>query len=96
MVNSKRVEVDLQPDLASLSDGRLDKAISPLTATSCARLVCALRDQQHEAQLDALRTELRQKIASDLASLRGGESLDGDSFMAALDVELAHEEQRAT
>jgi hypothetical protein len=38
--------------------------------------------------------EIREKIAAGVASLRAGQSVDGDAFMAAMDAELAEIEQR--
>jgi len=43
------------------------------------------RDQAQALRKD----EARKKIAAGVASLRAGESVDGDAFMAAMDAELA-------
>ena len=50
----------------------------------------ALRLMEQRDQLQALRQEdVRQKIAAGLASLRAGQGMDGDTFLAVMDEELA-------
>jgi len=43
---------------------------------------------------DRLQQDVRSKIAAGVASLRAGKGVDGETFMAALDADLAEQERR--
>ena len=56
----------------------------------------ALRLMEERDQLQALhKDEIRKKIAAGMTSLRAGQGVDGDAFLAAMDAELAELERLA-
>jgi len=54
----------------------------------------ALRLMEERDQLHALhKDEVRKKVAAGVASLRAGQGVDGDAFLAKMDAELAELER---
>ncbi|MBN8925990.1 MAG: hypothetical protein J0H19_05135 [Rhodospirillales bacterium] len=80
MANAERVEVELPPDLAQFVRSRVGWDSLASDAEVGRELV------RQAAQHDAIRDEMRREIASGAASLRAGDAVDGDAFMAELEV----------
>lgn len=87
MAKAERVEVELPPDLAQFVRSRVGRESLASDAEVVRELV------RQAAQHDAIRDEMRRKIASGAASLRAGDAVAGDAFMAELDADLARQER---
>jgi antitoxin ParD1/3/4 len=86
MANPERFETELPPDLAQYVHSRVGHGA---LASDSDVLREAVRQA---AQLDAFQEAARKKIAAGVASLRAGKGVDGETFMAALDADLAAQE----
>ena len=86
MPTSEWLEIELPPDLAAYVHARAEDGFSTDGDV--------VRDLVREAaQRDQFHDEIRRKIAAGVASLRAGKGADGETFMAALDAELADGER---
>lgn len=86
------MNVSLTPELEQLVHLKVQSG----RYTSASEVVReALRLMEQRDQMQALhKDEIRGKIAAGMASLRAGGGEDGDSFLAAMDAELAEHERR--
>ncbi len=63
------------------------------SASEVIREALRLMDERDRFQ-ELHRTAIRDKIAAGVASLRAGEGIDGDTFLASMGAELAQREQQ--
>ena len=86
------MNVSLTPELEQLVHLKVQSG----RYTSASEVVReALRLMELRDQMQALhKDDVRKKIAAGMTSLRAGEGEDGDSFLAAMDAELAELEPR--
>ncbi len=87
MANPERFETELPPELAQFVHSQVGHGA---LASDSDVLREAVRQA---AQLEAFQEATRKKIAAGVASLRAGKGVDGEAFMAALDVDLAEQER---
>ena len=88
MASLERFEIELPPELAQFVHSRVGHGA---LASDSDVLREAVRQA---AQLEAFQDAARQKIAAGAASLQAGKGVDGDTFMAALDADLAEQERQ--
>ena len=88
MANSERFETVLSPDLARYVHAQVGHGA--LVSDSD-----VLREAVRQAaQLEAFQEAARKKIAVGVASLRAAKGVDGETFMAELDANLAAQERQ--
>jgi antitoxin ParD1/3/4 len=86
------MNVSLTPELEQLVHLKV-RTGRYTSASEVVREALRLMEQRDQAQ--ALhRDEIRKRIAAGMASLRAGEGVDGDAFLAGIDNELAEIERR--
>jgi len=86
------MNVSLTPELEQLVHLKVQTG-RYTSASEVVREALRLMEQRDQAQ--ALhRDEIRKRIAAGMASLRAGEGVDGDAFLAGIDNELAEIERR--
>ena len=86
------MNVSLTPELEQLVQLKV-KSGRYTSASEVVREALRLMEQRDQAQ--ALRKdEIRTKIAAGVASLRAGQSVDGDAFLGAMDEDLEELERR--
>jgi len=86
------MNVSLTPELEQLVHLKVQTG-RYTSASEVVREALRLMEQRDQAQ--ALhRDEIRKRITAGMASLRAGEGVDGDAFLAGIDNELAEIERR--
>jgi len=86
------MNVSLTPELEQLVHLKVQTG-RYTSASEVVREALRLMEQRDQAQ--ALhRDEIRKRIAAGMASLRAGEGVDGDTFLAEIDAELVELERR--
>lgn len=92
-VRAVAMNVSLSPDLEQL----VERQVMTGRYTSASDVVReALRQMDERDRAWTLQAgDIREKIAVGMASLRAGDGVDGDAFLAAMDAELAEPEGHA-
>jgi len=87
------MNVSLTPELEDLIHGKV-RTGRYTSASEVVREALRLMEERDQERV-RLQDDVREKIAAGMASLKAGRSVDGESFFAEIDAELAELERNA-